>query len=71
MTSVEFLVVFSVAAFDFAVVFRRKGSDQLMHDTELRQHDLVFKEAKIYTITNIEHTIHYDGISHLKEEDEK
>ena len=33
--------------------------------------DLVFKEAKIYTITNIEHTIHYDGASHLKEEDEK
>jgi len=33
--------------------------------------DLVFKEASLYTITNIEHTIRYDGQSHLKDDGEK
>ena len=33
--------------------------------------DLVFKEANLYTITNIEHTIRYDGKSHLKDDGEK
>jgi len=33
--------------------------------------DLVFKEANLYTITNIEHTIRYDGQSHLKDDGEK
>ena len=37
MTSIEFLIILSVAMFHFSVVSRRKGLDLLMPDTEFGQ----------------------------------
>ena len=37
MTSIEFLIVFSMTAFYFSVVSRRKGLDFLVPNSELSQ----------------------------------
>ena len=52
MTSIEFLIVFSVAAFHFSVVSRRKGFDFLVPDAEFSQCFLKERQRFVLTVAD-------------------
>ena len=52
MAGVELLVVFSVAAFHFSVVSRRKGFDFLVPNTEFRKRFLKERQRFVPTVAH-------------------
>ena len=52
MTSIELLIIFSVAAFYFTIVSRRKGFDFLVPDTEFSQCFLKERQRFVLTVAH-------------------